>query len=443
MSISYSGIVNYGKVVLPSVESWGSNNNILRDPPRSITTRRVDKVTDTIMIDQEIQDSAGTNRSADYIRVYPRGANVMVGVSYDNFGTNGGNRTGQALLYNGQQSKLPYRVARDGAFRPPILTQQDLLPLSRLPRNNVKVDPIAYTTDFTKKLICPGTAKDYRSVKNETISVNTTAPVVQYIRKPTEIPVSQNIQDKLQVRGDTIKVQNIQKPVEISVYENIKPVLQGDEISSNKRIQNDVQRSRKYTDHTIKTQLNPEAYSNKRIQNDVQRSRKYTDHSIKTQLNPEAYSNKRIQNDVQRSRKYTNDSIKNNLLKYNTLTNKSQNIYKHVDSKVVFRPNAKVNTSADSNIKGVAVKYNLHETHELKKKPVLRAEVQANPSQRGVYSPNSQEPMSRNILLPKKGTVGFIEGTQMIPSMDRAWNQNKLKGVGFFDMMNKNKNILR
>ena len=30
MSISYSGLTNYGKVTLPSAESWGTNMNILR-----------------------------------------------------------------------------------------------------------------------------------------------------------------------------------------------------------------------------------------------------------------------------------------------------------------------------------------------------------------------------------------------------------------------------
>ena len=33
MSFSYSGVVGYGKTTLPSVESWGENMNILRDPP--------------------------------------------------------------------------------------------------------------------------------------------------------------------------------------------------------------------------------------------------------------------------------------------------------------------------------------------------------------------------------------------------------------------------
>jgi hypothetical protein len=195
MSFSYSGITNYGKVSLPSVESWGTNNNILRDPPKSITTRRIDKVFDTSMLDQEIQESG--NRVAESILVYPRGINPMVGVSFDNFGSNAGNRMGQQLFYKGQQSKMPYRVNKDGAFRPPILRPVDLLPLSRLPRNKTSIAPIANIADFTKKIICPGEAKDYRSVKDVKINLDVSSSKHQYIRKPQEIGVSQNIINQL------------------------------------------------------------------------------------------------------------------------------------------------------------------------------------------------------------------------------------------------------
>lgn len=221
MAFSYSGVINYGKATLPSVESWGSNNNILRDPPKSITTRRIDKVSDTYLTDQDIQDS--NDRIAESINVYPRGVNVMVGVSFDNHGSNGGQREGQALLYGSQQAKLPYRIMKDGAFRPPIFTAKDLLPLSRLPRNVTKIDPIAYTADFQKKLLIPGTAKDYRSVKDDTLSVQATAPKMQYIRKPSEIGVMQSIQPTLIVQGETLKTQNIARPVEIDVRQNIQP----------------------------------------------------------------------------------------------------------------------------------------------------------------------------------------------------------------------------
>jgi hypothetical protein len=150
MAFSYSGLKTYGKVSLPSVESWGTNNNILKDPPRSITTRRIDKVSENSFFTQELQDSS--DRIAEAISAYPRGINPMVGVSYGN--SNAGNLSGQALLYRGQQAKLPYRVMNAGAFRPPVLTPVDLLPLSRMPRNTTKINPIIFSPDFSKKITC-------------------------------------------------------------------------------------------------------------------------------------------------------------------------------------------------------------------------------------------------------------------------------------------------
>ena len=90
--ISYSGITNYGKATLPSVGSWGINNNILRDPPKSIHTRRIDKVGQTSEITEMVDESE--NRSCEAILQFARGVNPMVSVSYDNFSNNGGQRSG-------------------------------------------------------------------------------------------------------------------------------------------------------------------------------------------------------------------------------------------------------------------------------------------------------------------------------------------------------------
>ena len=57
MSISYSGLSNYGKATLPSVDTWGTNMNILKDPPKSIQTRRIDRVGQTSDITSMIDDS--------------------------------------------------------------------------------------------------------------------------------------------------------------------------------------------------------------------------------------------------------------------------------------------------------------------------------------------------------------------------------------------------
>ena len=130
--LSYSAITNRGKVSLPSVDNWGSNLNILKDPPKSIHTRSKTLVGSNNDLIDEIGDSG--NRIGEYINVYARGVNPFVSVTYsnNNTGMNGNGKVG-----NQGQAKLPYRIMRDGAFRPPVLTQEDLLPLSRLPRTKI------------------------------------------------------------------------------------------------------------------------------------------------------------------------------------------------------------------------------------------------------------------------------------------------------------------
>ena len=126
-----------------SVESWGTDLGIIKDPPKSIMTRRIDKVGDTQNITEMIDDSG--DRACEAIMVYARGRNPMVGVEYSNYGTAGGqNRqfagvggvtnSSVSSLHSGQQAYLPYTIMKDGAFRPPVLRQEQLLPLSRQPR---------------------------------------------------------------------------------------------------------------------------------------------------------------------------------------------------------------------------------------------------------------------------------------------------------------------
>ena len=177
MSISYSGITNYGKATLPSVESWGTNMNILRDPPKSIMTRRIDRVGQTSSITGLIDDSG--NRACEAISLYARGVNPSVSVDYGNAGNNGGQHSKGVCggvsgdigksgnrIHNGE-AYLPYRVVRDGAFRPPIVSPFNLLPLSRMPRVNTDAFTKPGFADFSKKLQCPG--GNYREVKEITL----------------------------------------------------------------------------------------------------------------------------------------------------------------------------------------------------------------------------------------------------------------------------------
>ena len=373
MTFSYSGIVNYGKVTLPSVESWGQNNNILRDPPRSITTRRIDKVTDTSMLDQEIDKSS--ERVAESIRVYPRGANVMVGVSYNNQGSKFGN----------QQAKLPYRVMKDGVFRPPILRPVNLYPLSRLPRNNTTVDPIAYTADFAKKIMCPGSAKDYRAVKDHLLQVETTAAKGLPIRKPSEIGVAQNIVGtKIHYDTQTMKTQRIERPVEVGVRQ------------------------------ALQTPLNAEAFSNiKYFAHTNDQTKKYTDHAV--------------HNDVLRGSSRTNPSQKRSV--------------QVVDSKISYHANPRVHAQAQSNIKSNVTKHVLHEYREARVKPELRGEIHVNTSGSRLYNAaQTIRPTATNYHLPQKPQKGGQLTNPAIPTFDRTWGNPtpKLKSNSFHALMVKN-----
>jgi hypothetical protein len=147
MSISYNGIVgNKGKVTLPSVESWGTNNNILRDPPKSIMTRRIDKVNQDGSLNEMMYESG--DRWAENLNVYARGVNPMVSVQYSN--------------KDGAPVKQPYRIMDGGAFRPPQLRQEQLLPLSRLPRNVTHAITNKEFVDYTKRVTCPLSQKGFK-----------------------------------------------------------------------------------------------------------------------------------------------------------------------------------------------------------------------------------------------------------------------------------------
>lgn len=227
MAFSYSGLTNYGKVSLPSIESWSTNNNILRDPPKSIFTRRVDKVGDNSYITQEIDDSS--DRVAEAILAYPRGINPMVAVSYDN--SNGGIGVGQAALYRGQQAKLPYRVDIQGAFRPPVLAPVDLLPLSRMPRNTTKIDPVMHNPDYTRQVVCRGGAEDYRAVKNEQINTCANSNIYFKTGQASEIDTKHSLKNRLQTEaGPIIKYQRAKDQRNRYTKVNIKeaPVRMGE-----------------------------------------------------------------------------------------------------------------------------------------------------------------------------------------------------------------------
>lgn len=257
MSLSYSGIVGYGKYNLPSVESWGTDNNILKDPPKSIMTRRKDKVGTNSMITQDIEMSR--DRIAESILAYPRGVNPMVGVSYNGQG-NAGIHSGQALLTRGQQAKLPYRVAMDGAFRPPVLAPVDLLPLSRMPRLVTTVHCSINNPDFRKKLSCSAEKNTYRPVILNTSCEN---KKIINVKRPTQVIDRRHTNIARALKGELVtnSSQNIQRPIPLidRRHTNIMRALKGKlSTNSSQNIQRPVQLiDRKHTNlaRTLKGEL--------------------------------------------------------------------------------------------------------------------------------------------------------------------------------------------
>jgi hypothetical protein len=212
--LSYSGLTNYGVATLPSVDSWGTNMNILRDPPKSIMTRRKDRVGETSAITETIDESG--DRTAEVIQVYSRGVNPSVSVSYSNYGNNGGGGQSGSLTGLSQnftrlsgatantQSFLPYRImAYDGNFRPPInrLKPQDLMPLSRQPRAWTSQFTSPGFADFSKKLRNPTEACNTREVITDKLNTSVRATEYKRIETPIEQPneTKYSVQDVMNI----------------------------------------------------------------------------------------------------------------------------------------------------------------------------------------------------------------------------------------------------
>lgn len=109
-----------------TLPSW-ERPSILREPPKSIHTKKKERVEMGDVSYMIRNDDSRINEGISYLA---RGVNPMVDVSYSNYGGNGAKLTTMAT----PTATNPYKIIKDGAFRPPIMTQEDLLPLSRMRR---------------------------------------------------------------------------------------------------------------------------------------------------------------------------------------------------------------------------------------------------------------------------------------------------------------------
>ena len=99
--------------------------HIYREPPKSVYTRKKERVNIADVEYMIRNDDSRINEGVSYIS---RGSNPHVDVSYSNYGGNGAT----LMSLPSVMASNPYKVMKDGAFRPPIFTQEDILPLSRM-----------------------------------------------------------------------------------------------------------------------------------------------------------------------------------------------------------------------------------------------------------------------------------------------------------------------
>ena len=329
-------------ITLPSVESWNTNMNILRDPPKAVWTRKIDKVSETQEITRMIGEDSG-DRICEMIKVYPRGINPHVAVSYSNYGTNGGqNRqtTNSGIMGRNKacsdgrsalmgQAKLPLPLLNHGAFRPPLFRQEDLLPLSRLPRTSTHAWTQSGFISYLNQMKCPEPNK-VRQIQN---------PVKTNIRPTAILTIGQQLVEPFEIR------QVIENPITINVTSGMRSmdITEKQNSDINGRIQDTLYGNiRTNTGSTYRgsrsvQDLNPSDYVT-----DVTYSRVYTNKDgIKVHL-PEKQSgklpiNENIINISAHSGININngeplkDNVKHNLIKpipsHTISINKSKNIY--------------------------------------------------------------------------------------------------------------------
>lgn len=187
---SSSALRTYGVVTLPSVESI----NVVRDPPKSIHTRRIIRVGDDLSGEEYGDIARVQQRTADSIMKFARGINPIRGaIGYSN--------TTQPIGLVGQASaglgKLPRRIMSYNGpqFRPPkhALSAQRRIPMQPIIPAHCKVNPTA-TYYFSQ--LDDLAKQDFSNFLNETVLKSS---VDSRIQLPYEVIVSNdpNVQSRV------------------------------------------------------------------------------------------------------------------------------------------------------------------------------------------------------------------------------------------------------
>jgi hypothetical protein len=165
----YSAISTHKNFSVTETVGWGGNLNIVKDPPRSVMTRKITKVgMDNSLLDSI--DGSG-DRICEGVNKYARGVNPMVSVQYGNYNS-GSSSQAQPSLVN--------KIMDKGSFRPPIIPLEARLPLSR--QNRIK------TCNITNPMI-----NDYSKVSRGEYDKN----------------LAKSIKDLVNVKDVESRVQNI------------------------------------------------------------------------------------------------------------------------------------------------------------------------------------------------------------------------------------------
>jgi hypothetical protein len=158
---------------------WNTDLGILKDPPKTVMSKRRDKVFDDNRITNAMLE--GTKIAvSEAISTVKRYDNSNLGLSTGNIpngkGFNNYDQSLQNVKIFQQQVKYPHKVMeKSGYFHPPVHVLLDLAPLSRMPRPyfSYEVTPELPGGETANQLI--GSADLARGVKSEYTKVNVTA----------------------------------------------------------------------------------------------------------------------------------------------------------------------------------------------------------------------------------------------------------------------------
>jgi hypothetical protein len=411
MSISYSGIIgNKAKNTTPSVESWGTNNNILRDPPKSIMTRRIDKVNQDGSLNEMFYHSG--DRFAENINMYARGVNPMVSVEYGN-------------SMKGNPTKLPYRIMNAGAFRPPQLRQEQLLALSRQPRNVTFVNTSKEFKDYSKSALCDQQPKCYRQVKPETLegyilptkTIKLQAPIKEHFE------VKYIIQDPIYTDAFTNKnsLSNIQLENKEPLRQAMKEVNQyaySSKVRGNNLqnyIHTDIELARNMPFFNTDTAKSSTYKTNLNADYNMFLERNVPVHNVSSNKTQNIHTVVDVENDL---------ILEKNVPMYNTSANKTQNIHTviNADNELIFEKNIpQYNFAANLSDK----------THYQRVEPETQRVLEANlpttfvvsNSNSNIKSAQSFE-LNRDVNLPQSLNIGGVSGTANMPMTERNIEYN-------------------